>query len=276
MPFVNRFASPVAPPRFGIVRYHPIIVASGAATAGVLLGAFVAVQLLAPPEKLDAGATSPRAAVETRPAPPIAETTGSAPSAETAKSDGAVADCDKQTWPYLSRDCMKNGGARVMTADKLDSSTVRAIEGSKHSSGAKPAPMPNAPSVTASNPPPAAPLTAVATPESAAKPAPEPPQTPAQAESKPKPKHVAKKQKRKPVRQELNGDDDDNAVASDDSNDRFNDRRAERRRVVQRWNERDRDDDDGPRRVIVIRRGGGGGLFGSLFGSNFGGGGDDD
>ncbi len=142
MPFVNRFASPVAPPPSPLASCvsHPIIVASGAATAGVLLGAFVAVQLLAPPEKLDAGATSPRAAVETRPAPPIAETTGSAPSAETAKSDGAVADCDKQTWPYLSRDCMKNGGARVMTTDKLDSSTVRAIEGSKHSDRQAPRP----------------------------------------------------------------------------------------------------------------------------------------
>jgi hypothetical protein len=301
MPFVNRFASPFAPPprRLGLLRNHPMMLASGAATAGVLLGAFVAVQLLATPEKIDANATSPQAAAEISPAPPIAETTGSAPAVEPAKSDGATPDCDKQTWPYLSRDCMKNGGTRVITTDNLDRSTVGAIEGSKHPDTAKPAPAPApAPSpparsaVTASNPPPAAAATVATTtavaPEPAAKSAPAaqptaaPEQTAAKPELKARPKHVAKKQKRKPAKQELNGDDDDNnAVASGDSNDRFNDRRADRRRVVQRWNGRDRDyydrresDDDGQRRVIVIRRGGG--LFGSLFGGNFGGGGDDD
>jgi len=286
MPFVNRFASPFAPPpaRFGILRHHPVVIASGAATAGVLLGAFVAVQVLATPEKLDANAA------QTKPAPPIAETTGSAPSAEPSR-DAATTDCDKQTWPYLSRDCMKNGGARVVTTDKRDQSTVGAIEAPKSSDAAKPAPAPSAPgtsALTAGNPPPAAPTpaatTAAATTEPVAKPDPvaqaaaEPKRDAAKAEPKPKAKY-ARKQKRRPARQEFN--DNDNAFANDDSDNRFYrfyDRRYDRRRVVQRGNESDRIygrrdfDDDGQRRVIVIRRGGGG-LFGSLFGGRFG---DDD
>ena len=110
-----------------------------AATGGVLLGAFVAVQLLATP-KLPSDSAMALAAVETKAAPkpvdeikpapkPVAETTGSAPAGESVAS----ADCEQQTWPHLSRVCMeeyraKNRSARVVTTDKLDKPTITAIE----------------------------------------------------------------------------------------------------------------------------------------------------
>ena len=86
------------------VRNHPVIVATTAATGGVLLGAFVAVQLLATPQpradsawrSLQWNQVAPKPVDETKPAPkPVAETTGSAPTGESVAS----ADCDQQTWP---------------------------------------------------------------------------------------------------------------------------------------------------------------------------------
>lgn len=309
MPFVNRFASSVAPPpRFGFIRNHPVIVASSAATAGVLMGGFVAVQLLATPAKVDVGATPPasQATVNTKPAPPppIAETTESAPAAPPASDTVAAADCDKQTWPNLSRECMKNGGTRVSSTDRRDKATGGAIEASApHGDAAKPATAPAAPPATAPattvatpppavttaiahNPPSASPAmpeqpakTAAVTPESAMNTAPaaksDPVVQPASAaarpnsKSKPKSKYAAKKSKHKPAKQEFDDDNGIDAVASEDSDERgsnLRDRRDRSRRVVQRWIERDYGDDDGPRRTVVIRRGDG--IFGTLFGND--------
>src|SRR6476619_3931259 len=124
------------------VRNHPVIASTTAATGGVLLGAFLAVQLLATPKfpsdsamALTAVETkaTPKLEEEIKPAPkPVAETTGSAPAGENVAS----ADCERQTWPHLSRVCMeeyraKNRSARVVTTDKLDKldkPTVTAIE----------------------------------------------------------------------------------------------------------------------------------------------------
>lgn len=84
----------------------PLAVAAGAVTGGVFLGAFVAVQLLATPVKQDT--RSQPAAIETKAPPARAETTGSAPPGDNA----AVPDCDRQTWPYLTRDCMEQTQSR--------------------------------------------------------------------------------------------------------------------------------------------------------------------
>jgi hypothetical protein len=135
------------------VRNHPVIVSAGAATGGVLLGAFVAVQLLATPKPpSDSGIalaavetkSAPKPVAEIKPAPkPIAETTGSAPTGESVAS----ADCDQQTWPHLSRVCMeefraKNRSTRVVTTDKLDKPTITAIETQPAVAPAPAAPMP--------------------------------------------------------------------------------------------------------------------------------------
>lgn len=242
MPFVNRFVSPIAPPlgSFGLLRNHPVIVASGAAAAGVLLGAFVAVQVLATPEKTAAGAALPQAAAEPRPAPPIAETTGSARVAEPARSDVSAGGCDEQTWPDLTRGCMKNGGARV------DDFPAR------HDVARSAAP-PVQPVAAASDPP----ATASRAPAPVAAAAAQPDQAAAKPQPKQKPKRVARKYQHKPAKREYDGDGS-NAYARDD-------RRYDRaRRVVQRYDRRDAD--DGDRRVTVIRRGGGD-LFGGLFGN---------
>src|SRR5437016_8344744 len=88
------------------VRNHPVIVTSGAASVGVLLGAFVAVQLLATPQPRTDSAPAPQAALaskgEAKPVSetkPVPETTGSAPTSERTAS----VDCEQETWPYLSR-----------------------------------------------------------------------------------------------------------------------------------------------------------------------------
>ena len=124
MPSENPFTSPR-----DTVRSHPVIVASWAATAGLLLGGFVTLKVLAPEPAAKIGTV--QAAVETKPAPkPVAETTGSAPSEQAVASS---TDCDHQTWPNLSRVCMeamrgKNCPPRVVSTDKLDQRTVSAIE----------------------------------------------------------------------------------------------------------------------------------------------------
>lgn len=120
------------------VRNHPVIASTTAATGGVLLGAFVAVQLLATPKSPSDSAmaltavetkVAPKPVDEIKPAPkPVAETTGSAPTGENVAS----ADCEQQTWPHLSRVCMeeyraKNRSARVVTTDKLDKPVITAI-----------------------------------------------------------------------------------------------------------------------------------------------------
>jgi hypothetical protein len=156
------------------VRNHPVIASTTAATGGVLLGAFVAVQLLATP-KLPSDSAMALAATETKVAPkpveeikpapkPVAETTGSAPTGENVAS----ADCEQQTWPHLFRVCMeeyraKNRSARVVTTDKLDKPTITAIETQPPAQVAAPA------SPVAANPAAAAP--ALPLPPGATKPA---------------------------------------------------------------------------------------------------------
>ncbi len=155
------------------VRNHPVIASTTAATGGVLLGAFVAVQLLATP-KLPSDSAMALAAVETKVAPkpvdeikpapkPVAETTGSAPTGENVAS----ADCEQQTWPHLSRVCMeeyraKNRSVRVVTTDKLDKPAITAIE-------TQPPPQATAPASPVAANPAAAP--ALPLPPGAAKPA---------------------------------------------------------------------------------------------------------
>jgi hypothetical protein len=190
------------------IRTHPVIVATTAATGGVLLGGFVAFQLLAMPKLPIDGASDAHAAIETKAvtkpsteakaAPkPAPETTGSAPARESVAS----ADCDQQTWPHLSRDCLdefraKNRAPRVVSTDKLDKldkPTVAAIEAQAPAADteaklaapapwapavASPAPLAITPSpmraasaaVPAAAPPPV--VVAVATPEPVAAPAP--------------------------------------------------------------------------------------------------------
>jgi hypothetical protein len=289
----------------GTVRNHPVIAATSAATGGVLLGAFVAFQLLATPQPGADGAPA-RAAVETKAAPkPVAETTGSA----SARDSVASADCGRQTWPYLSDNCMeevrnKNRGRRVISTDKLDKPTITAIEtpppppaeASARATETKPT-LPSAAPAVASTaqsvttttgpatasffaPPAANPVAlapaAVAAPEplpaTAAAPdvqvAPTSVAPAAKNASKDK-QAVAKKAKQNPKAQAKAkqdvDDDGEDAVARSD--DRASDSRS--RRVVERWTERDynvRDSNgDGQRRVTVIRREGGG-LLENLFG----------
>jgi hypothetical protein len=273
------------------MKNHPFIVATTAATVGVLLGGFIVVQLLGTPPKLDDSGNSARAAVEAK-APPsiapphIAETTGSS-SAETVASK----DCDQQTWPNLTRNCIKNGGAVASTA--TTQTTDRAAPDTKPAAPpiaavpAAPPPIASVP-VNAADAAPAShaatqPASVTATPVADPKPeaavavqaAPE--QTADKADAKAK--HVAKKSKRKAKEpskkptKEL--DDEGNSAFADNASDDRADRRSRRSpRIVERWTERDYDvpDDDGyGRRNVVIRRGHDrpfGGLFGGFGGDD--------
>jgi hypothetical protein len=253
MPSANRLAFV----RDG-VRNHPVMVATSAATIGVLLGGFVAVQALAP-VKPKAEASAPQQVVaKVQPAATsAAETTGSAPSGDSVAS----APCDKETWPYLSRTCAdqlrnKPRGPRVIATDKLDKSTVTAMEAQPLQPPAPPITQaPAAPAIAsttpsaavaqpatppapaiASTPPPAAasaPSASVPSPAAtavapvAAPPEPAktevaetPQQQPIEAKADlKKDKRVAKKAKRKarPAVQPDADDDDTNAVASNES-----------------------------------------------------------
>jgi hypothetical protein len=266
------------------VRNHPVVVATTAATAGVLLGGFVAVQLLAVPEKTKAdGATPPQVTAETKPvAKPVAETNGSA-------SSVAATDCEQQTWPYLSRACMeelrrRNPAPRVVSTDKpgvIESQPATPPVESKPmlASPIKPAVAATAPPDVAVSTPPAdpAPVAAPAVAASTAE-AVQPDSKP-DAKAEDKQKRQAKKTKRKPkpaVKPDPQDDEENRNVASSDSDDedgRGADRRAERRpgrsgRIVERWTEREYDvdsEDGGRRRVTVIRRNRGG-PFENLFG----------
>jgi hypothetical protein len=275
------------------VRNHPVILATSAATAGVLLGAFVVMQALAPSKPHADVAAAPQAAIETRAAPkPVAETTGSA----SAGDNVASADCENQTWPYLSAVCTeelrnKNRGLRVISTDKLDKPTIAAIEAVPPASAAEPRPNVTAPPEVSAPPAVASttpttplvpatasffapqaqpvPLTqpAATTPEPSVAAASEPAQPQPAAKNEAKEKRLAKKSKRRfkvdtkaPAKQDVDDDDEDSALrrVSDNRNER-----ADRRRIVERWTERDYDDSN--RRVTVVRRGGGGFLE-NLFG----------
>lgn len=295
MPSAKRFALR------DTVRNHPVIVASSAASVGVLLGAFVAVQLLATPQPRVDSAAAPQMALtskgEAKPGPetkPVSETTGSAPTSDRTAS----VDCEQETWPYLSRLCTEEMRSkprtRVISTDKLDKSTITAIEATPP---ARPESKPAAPAVanTATATPSASPVDLAAAPSTVfAAPSPSPaaltsaappPSPPAANIEAKKEKRVTAKSKRKPTADprgpaKQESDDDDTSVASNGSDDRASDersarrdnrsaRRVDRRRIVEGWTERDYDvpafNGDGSRRVTVIRRGGGG-LFEGLFG----------
>ncbi len=283
------------------VRNHPVIVASSAASVGGLLGAFVAVQLLATPQPRADSAAAPQMALaskgEAKPIPetkPVSETTGSAPTSDRTAS----VDCERETWPYLSRPCMEEmqgkPRTRVISTDKLDKSTITAIEATPP---ARPDSKPGTPAVanTATVSPSSSPVDLAAAPSAVfAAPSPSPaaltsaappPSQPAANVEATKEKRVATKSKRKPkadprgpAKQESD-DDDATSVASNDSDgasdersvrrDDRSARRVDRRRIVEGWTERDYDvpasDGDGRRRITVIRRSGGG-LFEGLFG----------
>jgi hypothetical protein len=275
------------------VRNHPVMVASSAASVGVLLGAFVAVQLLATPQPRADSAAAAQAGIASKPqaaiaskievkpaeAKPAPETTGSAsPSGRTASVD-----CEQETWPHLSPPCVEEMRSkhrtRVISTDKLNQATVSAIEASPPAppeskpatpAGANTATVsPSSSSVDLAAAPSA--VFAAPSPSPAALTSGAPPSQPAANIEAKKEKRVATKSKRKPkAPAKLETDDDDTSVASNDSDDRASgersDRRIDRRRIVERWTERDYDvpasNGDGQRRVTVIRRGGGG-LFGN-------------
>jgi hypothetical protein len=273
-----------------------LLVATTAASAGVVLGAYVAVQLLVtPPIKNDDAARSTvqattenktvQTATESKAA--RAETTGQAPSGD---RDGTSTDCSRQTWPYLSRNCLElnKSAPRVVSTDKLDQPTVDAIE--NRPTPERPGPSgqatANAPAATTPPPAAAAPSAAPAAPAAAtvpaAAPAPGGVDQAAGGEAAPpkvsKTKHAKKpKQKSKPDDRTLaKADDDDRSLTKVDDNDDApvsRESREERRalsspdrsrRVVERWTDREEydvpsSDGRGQRRVTVIRRNGGGG-----------------
>jgi hypothetical protein len=289
MPSANRFAL-----LRETVRNHPVVVASSAASAGVLLGGFVAFQLLAPTHHRIDSASGPQAVLASKGGGKVApETTGSATTSERTAS----ADCENETWPHLSPACVdemrSKHRARVVSTDKLDKPTIEAIEASRRVSPTPVELQPAAPAVAATPPVSLSPVDLVAAPSAVfAEPDGSPaaltndaPQTQPAADTEQKTeKHVATKSKRKPkaepkaetktlARQES---DDNNAdsVANDGSDERISDDRSDprvdRRRIVQRRTQQEYEvpasDGDGERRVTVIRRNGGG-LFESLFGN---------
>jgi hypothetical protein len=281
------------------------MVATTAAACGVLLGGFVMVEVFAPAKPRPDSSGTAQAAAESKAVPkPAAETTGSAPADESVASS----DCDRQTWPNLSRICMeelrKNRATRVVSTDKLDKATVSAIEAQPQANDETKLAAPALwdPSMTSPEPiaAPAAPIVTASAPTEAAETAPSPPavaspapaaEPPAQAAAaaEAKLKH-AKKSKHSKPRAKPRLDGEDRAVATNDADDRATDERPDRsrrderrpdrsRRVVDRWTERDYDvpneDGRGRRQVTVIHRGGGG-FFENLFGMGGGGRDDDD
>ena len=108
----------------GSLGNHPILMATTAASGGVLLGVYVAMQIFAAP--VPNSAKVPAAAPVAELKPPVKpidkpiETTGSAPTREEAATDR----CEGQTWPNLSRECseqmQKNRPTRVVTTDRVE------------------------------------------------------------------------------------------------------------------------------------------------------------
>jgi hypothetical protein len=306
MPSANRFVS-----LRDTVRNHPVMVASSAASAGVLLGGFVAFQLLTPMHpRTDSAATAPapiaaKAEAKSVPEKPAPETTGFAPASDRTAS----VDCENETWPHLSPPCveeMRNKHrTRVISTDKLDQSTITAIEGSRPVvPESKSAAQPAAPAVaaTAAVSPPSSPPVDLNAAPSAVFAAPEPSasaltsaapsRSQSAAEPEPKKEKRVAKSKRKPkaepkttpAKQETDDDDDTPSttasVASSDPDDRASDDRVsddrshrrvdrrDRRRTAERWNRREYDvpaDDGDGQRRVIVIRRGGG-LFEGLFG----------
>ena len=100
MPSANRFAFVR-----DTVRNHPVIVASWAATAGILLGGFVTLKVHGSRSRAPAKIGTAQAAAEAK-AGAEARRGDHRLGAERGESVAST-DCDKQTWPYLSRACME-------------------------------------------------------------------------------------------------------------------------------------------------------------------------
>jgi hypothetical protein len=287
------------------IRHHPLIVASTAATAGVLLGGFVSVQLLDVSQPAAVSPPAPVAAAEVKAEKPVPETTGSAPASE----NTASAECERQTWPYLSGDCLDeyrrtHRTARVVSTDKLDEQTVNSIENPSITAEIA-APAPWSPAVASTAPLVPASVTPMA-PTISSKAAAEPTptttasvtqsseteasksQATAKSEEKEKhaaandekEKHAAKKARRKPkserripAKPQFDDDSDDGAVAAAYSDEGDDEPVAASRRgrayVVERRGDRGYgmpdEGDRGGRPVIVIQRDRGE-TFGNLFG----------
>ena len=278
------------------IRNHPMLIASTAATAGVLLGGFFSIQLLDTSQPRADATSGSLAAAETNATPkPLAETTGSAAIGESVAS----AECEQQTWPHLSRACTeeyrsKHRAARVVSTDKLKPQTVQAIESPLPSTAANElaAPVRWAPTIAstepltpasaalsavpaqaiAAPPPASAPAVAATADKAASEPASQP-----TAKAETKEKQAAKKAKRKPksdrhVPAKPGVDNDDNTVAAyaDEGDDEPVVRQRGRSRIVDRRIARDdydvpAEDGGGRRRVIVVRPDRGG-ILGGLFG----------
>ena len=167
--------------RTGFFGNHPILVATTAASGGVLLGAYVAVQLFASPvqqqgpgasgpqpvaaSNASAKAPEPRSEPRLEPKAPVPqpkaavnaapETTGSAPAKE--KEDVAAADrCAGQTWPYLSRECTEQmqgnrRATRAMAPDRVDRAAPETSVANSADSNAAPSAPAAAPALSAPN-----------------------------------------------------------------------------------------------------------------------------
>jgi hypothetical protein len=124
-PWIKETAVGLIRQRTGFFANQPVLTATTAASGGVLLGAYVAMQIFAAPVPNEAKVPAAPPVADAK--PPVkqveksVETTGVAP----AKEDVAAADrCAGQTWPYLSRECaeqmQKNRPARAVTTDRVD------------------------------------------------------------------------------------------------------------------------------------------------------------
>jgi hypothetical protein len=146
----------------GLFSKHPLLIATSAASGGVLLGAYVAFQIFAAPvEQYGPGTPAPKPVAEANASDVAApaggpETTGSAPS----KDDVATMDrCGGQTWPNLSRDCMEQmqsrKPARTATTDRVEKPAPDAQAAPPQQANNAPAaaPPPNAPNTTIANAP---------------------------------------------------------------------------------------------------------------------------
>jgi hypothetical protein len=156
VPWIEETAVALIRQRTGFFANHPVLTATTAASGGVLLGAYVAMQIFAAPVPNDAKVPATAPVAEAK--PPVkqvekpVETTGAA----AAKEDIAVADrCEGQTWPHLTRECteqmQRNRSTRAAATDRVEKPTPEAPAASQTQSAAA-LPTPNIPAA----PPPAA------------------------------------------------------------------------------------------------------------------------
>jgi hypothetical protein len=262
--FINRFVSPVAPPRQELaaaLRNHPLLAAAGAASGGVLVGMVFTVQVLGvvagPPggrQPADPRRVESAMVAASSPAPHIAETTGAAVASDAA----STADCSQETWPDLSPNCVGSRRVRVVSPRGAGQSTAASV-----------APLPPPRPADSAQPV----VTGPPQPPPAAEPV-SPVKETAKAETR-SPRHVAKKSRAKPktvARRERDhpfwSEDDDFTDRADRAS---RDSMRERHRGVRAYGD-ERDDSRRVRRRVVIQRDEG--PFGSLFG-DFGGDSDD-